>query len=183
MTSMKPAVFFDRDGVLNEDHGYLFEPDRLQWIEGAREAVKAVNDAGYFAFVVTNQSGVARGFYAERDIEVLHRWMNDEFAKIGARIDAFEYCPHHPEAVIDQYRVACMCRKPGPGMIRTLLGSHAVDVARSFLIGDKTSDVEAAEAAGIKGHLFQEGNLEYFVRHLLLHGGSATTPDRPGASF
>jgi D-glycero-D-manno-heptose 1,7-bisphosphate phosphatase len=183
MTSMKPAVFFDRDGVLNEDHGYLFGPGKLQWIEGAREAVRAVNDAGYFAFVVTNQSGIARGFYAEPDVEVLHRWMSDELAKVGARIDAFEYCPHHPEAVVAQYRVACVCRKPGPGMIRTLLDRHAVDVARSFLIGDKASDVEAAEAAGIRGHLFKGGNLEYFVRQLLRHSGSAVTPDRPNASF
>jgi HAD superfamily hydrolase (TIGR01662 family) len=93
----RPAVFFDRDGVLNHDMGHVFEASKLKWIDGAREAVKAVNDAGYFAFVVSNQSGVARGLYQESDIRSLHRWMADEMALMGAHIDAFEYCPEHPE--------------------------------------------------------------------------------------
>ena len=100
----RPAVFFDRDGVLNHDSGYTFEAGKLQWIEGAREAVKAVNDAGYFAFVVTNQSGVARGFYEESHVHALHRWMADEMAAIGAHIDAFEYCPDHPDGTVERYR-------------------------------------------------------------------------------
>ena len=99
----RPAVFFDRDGVLNHDSGYTFEAGKLQWIEGAREAVKAVNDAGCFAFVVTNQSGVARGFYEESHVHALHRWMADEMATIGAHIDAFEYCPDHPDGTVERY--------------------------------------------------------------------------------
>ena len=86
----RPAVFFDRDGVLNEDSGYVFEASKLRWIDGAREAVKAANDAGYVVFVITNQSGVARGLYEESHIEALHKWMADDLARIGAHIDAFE---------------------------------------------------------------------------------------------
>ncbi len=120
-------MFFDRDGVLNHDSGYTFETHKLQWIEGAREAVKAVNDAGYFAFVVTNQSGVARGFYEESHVQALHRWMADEMATIGAHIDAFEYCPDHPDGTIEQYRRVSDRRKPAPGMITDLLGRFSID--------------------------------------------------------
>jgi D-glycero-D-manno-heptose 1,7-bisphosphate phosphatase len=160
----RPAVFFDRDGVLNHDTGYTFEAGKLQWIEGAREAVKAVNDAGYFAFVVTNQSGVARGFYEESHVHALHRWMADEMAAIGAHIDAFEYCPDHPDGTVERYRRANDRRKPGPGMITDLLGRFPVNTDASILIGDKPSDLEAARAAGLQGHLFSGGNLAAFVR-------------------
>jgi D-glycero-D-manno-heptose 1,7-bisphosphate phosphatase len=163
----RPAVFFDRDGVLNEDSGYVFEISKLRWIDGAREAVKAANDAGYFVFVVTNQSGVARGFYEEAHVEALHRVMIDDLAKIGARIDAFEYCPYHPEAVIERYRRVSHRRKPAPGMINDLLKRFPVDISRSILIGDKPSDLEAARAAGIKGYLFAGHNLEHFLRSVL----------------
>jgi D-glycero-D-manno-heptose 1,7-bisphosphate phosphatase len=160
----RPAVFFDRDGVLNHDTGYTFEAGKLQWIEGAREAVKAVNDAGYFAFVVTNQSGVARGFYEESHVHALHRWMADEMATIGAHIDAFEYCPDHPDGTVERYSRVSIRRKPGPGMITDLLGRFSVNTDDSILIGDKPSDLEAARAAGLQGHLFSGGNLEAFVR-------------------
>jgi D,D-heptose 1,7-bisphosphate phosphatase len=160
----RPAVFFDRDGVLNHDSGYTFEAGKLQWIEGAREAVKAVNDAGYFAFVVTNQSGVARGFYEESHVHALHRWMADEMAAIGAHIDAFEYCPDHPDGTVERYRRVNIRRKPGPGMITDLLGRFPVNTDDSILIGDKPSDLDAARAAGLQGHLFSGGNLEAFVK-------------------
>jgi len=163
----KPAVFFDRDGVLNEDNGYVFEISQLKWIDGAREAVKVANDAGYFVFVVTNQSGVARGFYEETHVEALHRWMEDDLAKIGAHIDAFEYCPYHPEAVIERYRQVSPRRKPAPGMINDLLERFPVDVSRSILIGDKPTDLEAAQAAGIKGYLFPGHDLVHFLRSIL----------------
>jgi D-glycero-D-manno-heptose 1,7-bisphosphate phosphatase len=165
----RPAVFFDRDGVLNHDTGYTFEAGKLQWIEGAREAVKAVNDAGYFAFVVTNQSGVARGFYEESHVRALHRWMADEMAAIGAHIDAFEYCPDHPDGTVERYRRVNDRRKPGPGMITDLLGRFPVNADASILIGDKPSDLEAARAAGLQGHLFSGGDLEKFVRMHLPH--------------
>jgi len=163
----RPAIFFDRDGVLNEDSGYVFEASNLKWIDGARAAVKTANDAGYFAFVITNQSGVARGFYEESHVEALHEWMADDLARIGAHIDAFEYCPYHPEAPIERYRQASHRRKPAPGMINDLLDRFPVDASRSILIGDKLTDLEAARAAGIKGYLFQGNNLEDFLRSIL----------------
>jgi D,D-heptose 1,7-bisphosphate phosphatase len=163
----RPAVFFDRDGVLNHDAGYTFEPGTLQWIDGAKEAVKAVNDAGYFAFVVTNQSGVARGFYDESHVQALHRWMADEMALIGAHIDAFEYCPDHPDGTVEQYRRVSERRKPAPGMLIDLLSRFPVDAERSLLIGDKAGDLEAARAAGVSGYLFSGGNLRDFVQRYL----------------
>jgi len=165
----RPAVFFDRDGVLNHDSGYTFEAGKLQWIEGAQEAVKAVNDAGYFAFVVTNQSGVARGFYEESHVHALHRWMADEMAAIGAHIDAFEYCPDHPDGTVERYRRVNDRRKPGAGMITDLLARFPVNADKSLLVGDNPSDLEAARAAGLQGHLFSGGNLEAFVRMHLPH--------------
>jgi D,D-heptose 1,7-bisphosphate phosphatase len=151
----RPAVFFDRDGVLNHDSGYIFEPSKLKWIDGAHQAVKAVNDAGYFAFVVSNQSGVARGLYEESDVRTLHRWMADEMALMGAHIDAFEYCPDHPEGTIERYRRVSDRRKPSPGMITDLLSRFPVNADDSILIGDKASDLEAARVAGLKGYFFQ----------------------------
>ena len=163
----RPAIFFDRDGVLNEDSGYVFEISKLKWIDGARAAVKVANDAGYFVFVTTNQSGVARGLYEESHVEALHEWMANDLAGIGAHIDAFEYCPYHPEAPIERYRQASYRRKPAPGMINDLLDQFPVDVGRSILIGDKLTDLEAAQAAGIKGYLFRGGNLEHFLKSIL----------------
>jgi D-glycero-D-manno-heptose 1,7-bisphosphate phosphatase len=163
----RPAIFFDRDGVLNEDSGYVFEISKLKWIDGARTAVKVANDAGYFVFVITNQSGVARGLYAESHVQALHEWMANDLARIGAHIDAFEYCPYHPEAPIERYRQASYRRKPAPGMINDLLDQFPVDVGRSILIGDKLIDLEAARAAGLKGYLFRGGNLEHFLKSIL----------------
>ncbi|MHC2333181.1 HAD-IIIA family hydrolase [Bradyrhizobium sp. USDA 4454] len=163
----RPAVFFDRDGVLNRDIGFLFESHRLIWIDGAREAVKAVNDLGYYAFVVTNQSGVARGLYEEAHVQQLHDWMAAELGKIGARIDAFEYCPFHPEGTVERYRQDSHRRKPSPGMINDLLERFPVDLEQSFLVGDQPRDLEAARAAGLKGYLFSGPNLELFLRPLL----------------
>lgn len=164
----RPAVFFDRDGVLNHDSGYTFETDKLEWIEGAREAVKAVNDAGYFAFVITNQSGVARGYYEEHHVVTLHRGMADQLAQVGAHIDAFEFCPDHPDGSVARYRRVSDRRKPGPGMITDLAQRFPIDMARSMVIGDKGSDMAAAKAAGIAGHLFEGGNLEAFLKQRLL---------------
>ncbi|WP_375304893.1 HAD-IIIA family hydrolase [Bradyrhizobium sp. A11] len=163
----RPAVFFDRDGVLNHDAGYTFETHKFDWIEGAREAVKAVNDAGYFAFVITNQSGVARGYYEEQHVVALHRWMADQMAEIGAHIDAFEYCPDHPNGSVARYCRVSDRRKPAPGMITDLARRFPVDMTRSMVIGDKESDMEAARAAGLAGHLFEGGNLEAFVKQRL----------------
>ncbi|MBR0987227.1 HAD-IIIA family hydrolase [Bradyrhizobium liaoningense] len=169
----RPAVFFDRDGVLNHDSGYTFETHKLEWIEGACEAVKAVNDAGYFAFVITNQSGVARGYYEEHHVVTLHRWMADQMAEVGAHIDAFEYCPDHPDGTVERYSRISDRRKPAPGMITDLARRFPIDMTRSMVIGDKESDMEAAQAAGVAGHLFEGGNLETFVKQRLSPAGEA----------
>jgi D-glycero-D-manno-heptose 1,7-bisphosphate phosphatase len=154
-------------GVLNEDSGYVFEIDRLKWIDGTREAVKIANSAGYFVFVVTNQSGVVRGLYEETHVEALHKWMEADLAKIGAHIDAFEYCPYHPEATVELYRQISPRRKPAPGMIHELMKRFSVDASRSILIGDKSTDLEAAQAAGIRGYLFSGQNLALFLKSIL----------------
>lgn len=164
---MRPAVFFDRDGVLNEDDDYAFDPNKIRWVKGAQQAVKAVNDAGYFAFVVTNQSGVARGFYEEWHVRNVHEWMSRELAIFGAHIDAFEFCPHHPDGLVERYRFLCSCRKPQPGMIRALIESYPVNIDASFMIGDKQSDLDAAQAAGLAAYLFDGSDLLTFIAPLL----------------
>ncbi len=164
----KPAVFFDRDGVLNVDHGYVARREDFQWIEGAVAAVRALNEAGYYVFVATNQSGIARGLYAVEDMYTLHEFMTDELARAGARIDDIRFCPFHPEGTIDAYRRVSDWRKPGPGMILDLMERWPVERERSALIGDKEADMEAARAAGIRGLLFTGGNLEEFVRREVL---------------
>lgn len=160
----RPAVFFDRDGVLNVDKGYAYQPEQIEWIQGAPEAIRYFNEQGCLVFVVTNQSGVARGYYNEEDVRKLHAWMNRELAKQGARIDAFYHCPHHPEGSLAEFRQECDCRKPKPGMLVTALAEWPVDKTASFLVGDKPSDVEAARAAGLTGYLFTGGNLYEFLQ-------------------
>lgn len=161
------AVFLDRDGVLNEDRGHVGEVARFAWIAGAVHAVRRINDAGLYAFVVTNQAGVAKGFYTEADVAALHAHMSDALAAAGAHIDAFAYCPHHPEGTVPEYSRSCRCRKPEPGMITDLLSAWPVDAARSFLLGDKASDIAAASAAGIRAHLFSGPDLDAALEPLL----------------
>lgn len=160
----RPALFLDRDGVLNEDPGYVHRWEDFRWISGAREAVAAFNRAGWWVFVVTNQSGVGRGYYAEDDVVALHAKMSEELEAAGARIDAFYYCPHHPEAAVEAYRHPDPPdRKPNPGMILRALREHPVDVARSLMVGDKQADMEAARRAGVRGRLFEGGDLMEFL--------------------
>ena len=163
----RPAVFLDRDGVLNLDHGYVHAPHQVEWVRGAKEGVKLVNDAGYYLFVVTNQAGVAKGLYCEEAIGTLHRWMAEELSAVGASIDDWRYCPYHPEGIVAQYRLLHDWRKPGPGMLTDLFAHWPIERRGSFLVGDKVTDVEAA---GIPGHLFEGGDLALFLQERLKIG-------------
>lgn len=164
--SICPAVFLDRDGVLNHDIGYAYRPDQIIWLDGVVEALRHLNNAGYLVFVVTNQSGVARGFYTEAAVQHLHDWMQGQLRQAGARIDDWRYCPFHPAAAVAAYRQDHPWRKPAPGMILDLAQHWPVDLGRSFLIGDQPSDVLAASAAGIPGYLLEEGGLLAQVKRL-----------------
>ena len=162
---LRPALFLDRDGVLNEDQGYVHRWADFRWIAGAREAVAAFNRAGWLVIVVTNQSGVGRGYYTEDDMHALHARMDAELAAGGGRIDAFYHAPHHPEAMLDAYRHPDPPdRKPNPGMILKALSEWPINREASILVGDKPSDLEAATRAGVRGLLFPGGDLNTFLQ-------------------
>ncbi|MBB2169637.1 HAD family hydrolase [Gluconacetobacter aggeris] len=165
--NFSPAVFFDRDGVLNVDTGYPHRPENLTLLPGAGEAVALIRRRGYRAIVVTNQSGIARGLFGEKDVELFHARLVSALAKKGGAIDAFYFCPYHPQAMIERYRCDHPDRKPNPGMIERAIADFAIDRSRSILIGDKNTDIEAALAAGIRGYLFTGGNLFDFVSSIL----------------
>ena len=158
------AIFFDRDGTLNVDVDYLHEPEKFIWTQGAIDAIRWANEHGYLVIVVTNQSGIARGYYDEAAVHRLHDWMNAELAAHGAHIDAFYYCPHHPEAPVPAYAKNCDCRKPAPGMILRAIREHNIDSAVSWMFGDAASDVAAAENAGVKGVPYMGGSLCELVK-------------------
>ena len=165
MSTPRPALFLDRDGVLNEDPGYVHRWEDFRWIPGAREAVAAFNQAGWWVFVVTNQSGVGRGYYAEDDVIALHAKMAESLAEVEARIDAFYYCPHHPDAQVELYRHPDPPdRKPNPGMILRALAEWPVDLSRAIMVGDKDSDLEAAARAGVRALHFTGGDLADFLK-------------------
>jgi len=145
---MNRAIFLDRDGVINEDVAYPFKPEHILFKPDIFNFCKKAQDAGYLLIVVTNQAGVARGYFTEDDVKALHQWMGERFTHEGITISAFYYCPFHPKAEIKKYRQDSNCRKPGPGMILQAVKDFDIDISRSMVVGDKPSD--RIELEGLK---------------------------------
>ncbi|MDD1784435.1 D-glycero-beta-D-manno-heptose 1,7-bisphosphate 7-phosphatase [Enterovibrio sp. ZSDZ35] len=145
----KPAVFIDRDGVINVDHGYISKVDDFEYVEGVFDACRELKEMGYLLVLVTNQSGIARGYYTEDDFLSLTEWMDWNFADKGVDFDGIYYCPHHPEHGEGKYKQDCDCRKPKPGMFFSARDFLKIDMSQSVMIGDKADDMRAADAAGI----------------------------------
>ncbi len=152
-----PAVFLDRDGTINEEVGYLSRLDQLQIFPETFEAVRLINENGMRAVVVSNQSGVARGYFTEDFVETVHCRIDELLREKGAHIDRFYYCPHHPVYGIGPYLQACRCRKPEPGLLLRAAEELDIDLADSYMIGDMLKDIDAAKRAGAKGILVRTG--------------------------
>lgn len=145
---MHRAAFLDRDGVINIDHAYVHKQEEFEWVPGVLEAARALHEAGFLLVVVTNQSGIGRGYYSEEDFQRLTEWMKAEFARAGAPLSGVYFCPHHPEKAVGAYRMECGCRKPAPGMLTRAASELGIDLSRSVMFGDKPGDMEAGSLAG-----------------------------------
>lgn len=149
MKNLTPALFLDRDGVINREVEYLYKSEQVQFIPGIFDLCRAAQALEHKVIVITNQSGIARQFYSEEDFHALMRWMTEEFAREQVILDAYYYCPHHPQFGVGQYRKDCADRKPGPGMLFRAAEEHRIDLGKSLLLGDRCSDIEAGAAAGV----------------------------------
>jgi D-glycero-D-manno-heptose 1,7-bisphosphate phosphatase len=150
MQGNKRAVFVDRDGTIIEDTGYISSSKEVSFIPGSIAAVKRLNQAGFQVIVITNQSGVARGIFSEDRLQTVDKHIQKHVLSGGAHIDAFYYCPHHPEHGVYPYRQACECRKPEPGLIKKAAREHQIDLSRSFMVGDHSCDIQAGKKAGVR---------------------------------
>jgi D-glycero-D-manno-heptose 1,7-bisphosphate phosphatase len=153
----RPAIFLDRDGVLIEDVHYLASPEQVRLIPGSAEAVAALNRAGWPVVVVTNQAGVGKGLFPLASVGDVHAHLASQLATFGATVEGFYFCPHHPEAEVEAYRVRCECRKPRPGMLRQAAAELGIDLGRSWMVGDRVSDLAAGAAAGCRTILVRTG--------------------------
>jgi len=154
---MERAVFLDRDGVISEEVGYIADREHLRLIPQSAKAVKLINQSGLKIIAITNQSGVARGYFSEEMLGHIHRKMEKLLSDQGAFLDGIYYCPHHPEGTVEAYRVKCDCRKPATGLLIQAAQEHSIDVSSSYLVGDKRTDIECAHRAGAKGILVLTG--------------------------
>ena len=154
------AVFLDRDGVVNVDNGYVSHCDDFEFIEGVIEACQQIKAKGYQLVIITNQSGIGRGYYTEDQFMTLTEWMDWSLADKGVDLDGVYYCPHHPEHGIGEYKQACQCRKPQPGMILSAKEHLSLDLSQCYLVGDKISDIEAGKNAGITTNILVRSGKE-----------------------
>lgn len=157
MNAHPPALFLDRDGVINHEVGYLFRPEDVRWVEGIFALCRTASTLGYRLVVVTNQSGIARGYYSMDDFDALTTWMRGEFRQQGVVLDAVYCCPYHPEHGLGEYRREHEDRKPSPGMLRRAASELGVDLRASVMVGDRCSDVGAANAAGLRQAFLMRG--------------------------
>jgi len=153
----RPAVFIDRDGTINEQLGYINHTTRFHIFPFVAEAVKLLNDNGFLAIVVTNQSGIGRGYYPEDLVLELHARLKEHLEERGAGLDGIYYCPHHPHAELEAFREECQCRKPRTGLIEQALRDFDIDMDHSYVVGDRYVDVDFARRAGLKGVLVKTG--------------------------
>ncbi len=156
----RPAVFLDRDGTMIHEAGYLSRIEDVRWYPGTMDAVRLLNRAGYLVCVVSNQGGIALGLFDDAFVETVHASMDAELRASGAVVEGWYYCPHHPHAVVEALKTPCVCRKPGRGMIDAACEAHAIDLARSWVIGDRDVDVRMARAVGARAVLVRTGHGE-----------------------
>ncbi len=163
---MKKCIFLDRDGNINVEKEYLHKVEDFEFIEGAKDAIKTFNRLGYLVVVVTNQSGVARGYYNEESVKALHEYLGDEIQKIGGEIHGFYYCPHHPTEGREDYNLDCQCRKPKSGMFLEAKKDLNIDFSESIMVGDKISDVKAGINLGMRSILVKTGHGKQEIKKL-----------------
>jgi len=176
-----PAVFLDRDGTINVEKNYLVDPEELEFITGVPAALKKLQDAGYLLVVVSNQSGVARGYFSEQQVETFHQHMCSLLEKSAVRLDGIYICPHHPTAGVGEYLCDCDCRKGKPGLLLRAAEELGIDLKKSFMVGDKEADIEAGQAAGCQSILVKTGYGQKFVR-LASQYGAEVVADLPAAA-
>lgn len=167
MSMLKPALFLDRDGVINVDQGYVSRVEDWQWIEGAADCITTFKARDWFVFVVTNQSGIAFDYYSEQDMHAVHDHMRAGLRDAGTDVDAIYWSPDHINATNPRFKKESFDRKPKPGMLLQAMADFPVKREASFLIGDKKTDIQAAHAAGVGGFLFRGGNLANFAEWAL----------------
>jgi D-glycero-D-manno-heptose 1,7-bisphosphate phosphatase len=170
------VAFLDRDGVINKEVNYLYRIEDLCYVPGSLLAMKHLNKIGFKIIIVTNQAGIAKGYFSDSEYQIFTKHLQDDLKKNGIEILKIYYCPHHPDAKIKKYQCSCTCRKPKPGMLLKSIRTHSVDIKRSFLVGDKVTDVLAGKAVGLNkcflvesGHKLEKSNYENFVVFKNLH--------------
>jgi len=161
----RPAVFLDRDGTIIEDVGFLRALSQIDLLPWSADAIRQLNDAGFAVVVITNQSGVGRGYYDEAHVQATHAALDTKLNAAGARIEGYYYCPHYPGSVDPRYGIECDCRKPRPGLILEAASRHGIDLAASFMVGDRWRDIDAGAAAGCRTILIDHGYQERAPEH------------------